>query len=319
MKNIPTDDDTNSDMTISQLRVLVAICDNDLNVTAAASQLNMAQPSVSKKLSMLEKKIGHPLFFRNGKRFQYETDLCRQVSGIAREILLRCDNIKALGAASDVAQISGRLVIGTTHTQARYVLPDVLGEFNREYPDVVINMVQGSPAELVRLVSSNLVDVVICTEALETNSNLRTLVLFEWNRSVIMEQGHPLTKVREITLQQLIRYPIVTYVEGMTGRRVFNDAFTRANLSPRVMISAADADVIKLYVRKGFGVGIIAEMAYEHEWDSDLAVRSLRHLFPPMHVRLAYQREKFLSKSMQRLIELFHDRTRKRNQNQSDD
>ncbi|MCH9705609.1 MAG: LysR family transcriptional regulator [Proteobacteria bacterium] len=290
---------------LSQLRTLVAICDNDLNVTAAAQQLNIAQPSMSKKLSTLEQAIGKSLFYRNGKRFQYETDLCREVSKLAREILLKCDNLLMLGETFDQTTISGELSIGTTHTQARYVLPQVLEKFRKDYPDVVISIRQGAPVELVRMLNSNQLDFVICTEALETNTNFRTMTSFNWNRCLLLPPTHPLVKVRKITLTALAKYPLVTYTQGFAGRPAFDNTFSTAGIIPKIMVSATDADVIKTYVRLGFGIGVVAEMAYDAKKDADLVMRPLEALFPAMQVRLAYQREKFISASMQRFIELF--------------
>ena len=297
------------DITISQLRTLVAICDNDLNVTAAALQLNMAQPSVSKKLSALERTLGKPLFFRNGKRLQYETDLCRDIIALARSVLLRCDNMMVMSGGEK--DIGGVLSVGTTHTQACYVLPPVLREFRAAYPNVAVQITQGAPLDLVRLLGSGRIDLLICTEALESNKSLRTISSFSWNRCLITLPDHPLAVAEEVSLAALAQYPIVTYVKGFTGRGAFDDTFAATGLSPRVMVSAADADVIKTYVRAGFGVGVIAEMAYDEKRDADLRMRSLSSLFPRMMVRLAYSREKYVPVAMQYFIQLFQERTRR--------
>lgn len=303
--NNNSDGDGSGHITVSQLRTLVAICDNDLNVTAAANQLNISQPSMSKKLSALEQAIGKPLFYRNGKRFQYETDLCRQVAAVAREILLKFDNLALLSDSAEGKTVSGEILIGTTHTQACYVLPGVLMAFRRDYPDVTVEIRQGTPADLVRQLNSNQLDMVICTEELEANKNLRTMIVFSWNRCLLLKKDHPLVTARKLTLPLLAKYPIVTYTPGFTGRSSFDTAFAGAGLSPRIAVSAVDADVIKTYVRLGFGIGIIAEMAYEEDKDEDFVMRPLDHLFPEMHVRLAYQRDKYIPSSMQRFIELF--------------
>ena len=298
------------DITLTQLRTLVAICDNDMNVTAAAEKLNIAQPSVSKKLSALEAAIGKPLFYRNGKRFQYETDLCREVTRMAREILLKCDNLSLLNDAETQDTVSGELLIGTTHMQARYILPKVLTHFRKEHPNVVVNLYQGLPVNLARRLGNNQLDFVICTEALETNSNFCTITSLSWNRCLLVPKNHPLATAQKITLPMLTKYPIVTYVRGITGRAAFDDAFSAAGLTPRVMVSGADADIIKTYVRLGFGIGIVADIAYEKDKDRDLISRPLEHLFPQMQVRLAYQRDRIIPASMQRFIELFCQQTK---------
>lgn len=299
-----------TDLTLIQLRILVAICDHDLNISAAAETLGIAQPSVSKRLAVLEQIIGEPLFVRNGKRLQYETDLCRQIVSQARNILLKCDDLRLMGAAAAGKTVAGSLAVGTTHTQARYILPPVIAEFRRDYANIAIEMMQGSPTDLVRLLASNRLDMVVCTESLAQNPALKTMHAYSWNRSLIVPHNHALAVAKKITLQQLTRHPIITYSHGFTGRRAFEETFTQAGLQPKIMVSAADADVIKTYVRLGLGVGVVGEMAYDAKADKDLTCHSLAHLFPTMQVYLAYQKEKFITAGMQRFIELFRRHSR---------
>ena len=287
------------------LRAFVAVCDNNLNVTLAARLLNTTQPSVSKQLLEFEGRIGHPLFIRQGKRFTKLMPLGESILPVARNILLQCDNIMCLGEAHKSGASSGDLRVGTTHTQARYTLPQVVQTFRKNYPKVSLHIVQASPAQLLRLVEDNGVDLAICTEALENNETLRALDSYSWNRCLIVPANHPLTTVRRVTLKTLTKYPLVTYLQGFTGRNTFNETFRRANISPNVAMSAADADVIKTYVRLGVGVGIIAQIAYDKKTDADLHMRSLGGLFPKMQVRIAYHRQKFISTAMRSFIDIF--------------
>ncbi len=294
-------------ITISQLEVLVAICDNNLNITAAANSLGIAQPSVSKKIISLEESLGASMFYRNGKRLQYETEMCRQIVEQARKVLLAfndLDTIKHMPIADN--EMMGELCIGTTHTQARYVLPNILKKFQTEYPKVSLNIAQGKPSELVTWLGQGKIDFAICTEKLETNNNFKTIISYTWNRAMVVPKDHQFASITTpISLKQLAEQPIVTYAKGFTGREAFEEVFTDNNLVPKIKISTSDADIIKTYVRLGFGVGVMAEMAYEKDLDSDLAIHSLGHLFPKMNVRLAYQRTRYLSSKMQRFIDLF--------------
>lgn len=296
-----------NNITISQLKVLVSVCDNNLNVTATANALNIAQSSVSKKIIALEESLGALLFYRNGKRLQYETEMCRKIVEQARKILLSfndLDTIKQMPLAEE--ELVGELNIGTTHTQARYVLPEILKKFRQDYPNVSLAIHQDRPADLVTKLGQGKIDFAICTEALETNNNFKTIVSYSWNRSMVVPKNHPLAKIKSpMTLKMLAAHNIITYAKGFTGREVFESVFSHHNLVPTINVSTSDADVIKTYVRLGFGVGVIAEMAYEKEKDNDLIVHSLAHLFPKMYVRLAYQRSRYLSTKMQRFIELF--------------
>jgi LysR family cys regulon transcriptional activator len=110
---------------------------------------------------------------------------------------------------------------------------------------------------------------------------------------------------RRLTLKALCNYPIITYVSGFTGSGHFNDTFAKHGLKPRVVLSAADTDVIKTYVREGMGIGIIASLAYTPKQDRDLVIHDLSNLFPWEVTKIAYPKGKYLRRYQQQFIELF--------------
>ena len=295
---------------LRQLRSFIAVCESDLSVSAAAKRLYSAQPAVSKHIARLEEQVGEPLFVRRGKRFLEMTPVGREVLEQARDVQMKLDNILAL-SADQGEEPKGNLRVGTTHTQARYVLPPVVDAFTRECPKVSLQIWQGAPADLVRRMENNEADLVICTENIQDTPALVSFPMFHWNRCLIAPKKHPLTRARSITLEQLAAHPIVTYVPGWTGRRVFDDTFRRAGLSPNVVVSAADADVVKTYVRLGIGVGVVADIACDPQTDSDLACVRLGKLFPEMTTRLAYPRQKHVTRAMRRFMDFFREQAGK--------
>ena len=295
---------------IQHLRSFAMVCESDMNVSAAAKRLYSAQPAVSKHIARLEEHVGQPLFIRRGKRFLELTPIGREVLEQAREILLKLDNITALGMDQS-EQPRGNLRVGTTHTQARYVLPPVVEAFTRECPQVALQIWQGAPSDLVRRMETNKADLVICTENLQDDPSLVSFPMFRWNRCLIAPKKHPLARARGVGLEQLAKHPIVTYVPGFTGRRAFDETFRRAGLRPNVVVSAADADVVKTYVRLGVGVGVIADIACDKAADRDLAVVSLGKLFPEMTTRLAHRREKHVTRAMRRFMDFFREQVGK--------
>ena len=289
-------------MKIKLLRCLVAMGDNQMNVSAAARELRILQPSMSKNLMDLEKEIG-TLFVRRGRRFVDMTPLGREVLTEARDILLKCDNIAALRRRHDKG--SGDIRIGTTHLQARYVLPAAVRQYLDEFADANIQIFQNTPKNLAQMLENNLVDMVICTEALENHPRLDSADAYCWNRSIIMPPKHALARAKPLTLKKLAAHPLITYVHGFTGRTSFDATFRRAGLAFHVAVAAADSDVIKTYVRMGAGIGVIATVSYQPKEDADLVCRSAAHLFPDMRVRMAYLREKNITVGMRRLMEIF--------------
>ncbi|HXH02681.1 MAG TPA: HTH-type transcriptional regulator CysB [Candidatus Competibacteraceae bacterium] len=291
-------------MKLQQLRYLTAIAKNNLNISAAAESLYTSQPGVSKQIRLLEEELGVELFTRNGKHLTHITPVGRQIIERAEGILREVRNIQVLADEFRDDQ-RGNLSIATTHTQARYALPPVIARFRERYPRVTLQLHQGSPTQIAEMAASGDVDFAIATEAIELFEDLVMMPCYRWNRCVITPQNHPLSRVEKLTLADVAAYPLVTYVFGFTGRSRLDEAFRREGLTPQVVFTATDADVIKTYVRLGLGVGIIARMAYDPDHDADLMQLDAGHLFTPSTTRIGFRRNTFLRGYMYDFIELF--------------
>ncbi|MDG4596497.1 MAG: HTH-type transcriptional regulator CysB [Candidatus Contendobacter sp.] len=291
-------------MKLQQLRYLSAIVRNNMNISAAAESLYTSQPGISKQLRLLEEELGVELFSRNGKHLTEMTPIGRQIILKVEIILREVNNIQIL-AEEYRDDRRGSLSIATTHTQARYALPPVIKIFRERYPAVTLQIHQGSPAQIAEMVQSGEVDFAIATESLELFEDLVMMPCYVWQRCVLVPRDHPLTKLDRLTLQDVARYPLVTYVFGFTGRSQLDEAFRGAQLKPMVAFTATDADVIKTYVRLGMGVGIVAWMAYDPSRDQDLTRLDASHLFAANVTRIGFRRGMFLRCYMYDFIELF--------------
>jgi LysR family transcriptional regulator, cys regulon transcriptional activator len=280
-------------MNLQQLRYLCAIVDHGLNVSDAAEALFTSQPGISKQIRQLEEEIGVRVFVRQGKRLASLTPAGEAVIATARRALREIENLKRVGAEYE-REDSGTLAVATTHTQARYVLPPVLRAFAQRYPKVKLVLHQGNPVQVADLTAKGDVDVGIATETLATYRELVTLPCYQWNRVVLVPHGHPLAKVKPLTLAAIARYPIITYDFSFTGRSQINAAFDAEALTPNIVLEALDSDVIKTYVEMGLGVGIVAQMAYDPARDTGLEKLDAAHLFAPSMTRLALRRGTFL-------------------------
>ncbi len=290
-------------MKLQQLRYIWEVARHDLNVSATAQSLYTSQPGISKQIRLLEDELGVEIFSRSGKHLTRVTPAGEAILRIAGDILRKVDAIKQVSQEfSDDRR--GSLSIATTHTQARYALPSVVDGFMRRYPDVSLHMQQGTPMQIAEMAADGTVDFAIATEALELFGNLVMLPCYRWNRCVVVPREHPLAQVAKLTLEDIAKYPIVTYVFGFTGRSKLDEAFSRKGLTPRVVFTAADADVIKTYVRLGLGVGIVAHMAVSVD-DKDLVALDASHLFEPSTTRIGFRKGTFLRGFMYEFIREF--------------
>lgn len=291
-------------MKLQQLKYIWEVAHHDLNVSATAQSLYTSQPGISKQIRLLEDELGVEVFARSGKHLTRITPAGEVILKLAGEILDKSKIIKQV-AQEFSEEKTGCLKVATTHTQARYVLPQVVKEFITMYPDVSLHMNQGTPLQISKMAVNGSVDFAIATESLELFSNLIMMPCYRWNRSVIVPKGHPLTKLAELTLEDLASHPLVTYVFGFTGQSKLDEAFDSKRLTPRVVFTATDADVIKTYVKLGLGVGIIATMAYDPGSDSDLVLLDAKHLFQPSTTMIGFRHGTFLRGYMYEFIRSF--------------
>lgn len=294
-------------MKLQQLRCIVAMVHNNLNVSETALSLHTSQPGVSKQIRQFEDEVGVELFERSGRQIISVTTAGAEIIRVAERILAGTDDIRNIGR-QHADPNSGELRLATTHTQARYVLPAIIETFGERFPRVSIHLHQGTPQQMATMVEAGEVDFVIATEGQYHYQDLVMMPCSRWNRAVIVKPDHALFKVAQLgslTLEALAQFPIITYVFGFTGRSQLDRAFQARDLKPQVVLTATDADVIKTYVRSGLGVGIIAHMAFEPSVDGDLKALDASHLFDSSTTHIGMRKHRRLRPYMYAFIEQF--------------
>ena len=291
-------------MNLQQLRYIYEVARSGPNVSEAAAALHTSQPGVSKQIRLLEEELGVDVFVRQGRRLTAVTDPGREVLKIAERLLRDLDSLRSVGHEFGAGE-SGTLTLATTHTQARYVLPPIIGEFMKRHPNVRISLRQGSPTQVCEYVLAGEADIAIATEAIGEQNELVMLPCYQWNRCVIARPDHPILKAQPLTLEVIAKYPIVTYDFAFTGRSQINKAFAARGLTPNVALTAIDADIIKTYVALGLGIGIVAYMAFDPAADKGLRAVDAAHLFESATTRLGIRRNAWLRGYAYTFIELF--------------
>ena len=289
-------------MKFQQVRYLVAVHDNDLSISAAARGLHATQPVLSREIKQLEMELGFELFERKGRALLRTTAAGTEIVGRAARIVREMQNIRRVSAELRNPD-GGSLSIATTHTQARYVLPEVIRAFRAAYPKVRLHLHQGTAEHIADMMAGGRIDFAIATGSPELFPHLIRLPVYRWHRAIVVPRGHRLASAGRLALRKLAEYPIVTYEFSISGRSSLPALFERAKLSLDVALTARDADVIKTYVRIGLGVGIVAGFAMDPVVDSDLVVLDAAHLFDAHTTWIGFRRGALIRGFMYEFIE----------------
>jgi LysR family transcriptional regulator, cys regulon transcriptional activator len=279
-------------MTLTQLRYIVAIADAGLNITLAAERVHATQPGISRQLRQLEDELGFQFFLRKGKSLESITTAGAQVIARARVILAEAANIRVL-AANLRSEVDGELVIVTTHTQARFVIPSAVAAVKRRFPHVGVRLEPHGDIELMELLGKGVADVaIVSTAGAPPNADL-AIPIYRWDRQILVPRSHPLAALgRAPRIDELAGYALVSYESSLAAESSLRRAFDAAGCELKLAVTARDADLIKTYVRAGLGVGVLAEMALGDDDRAELSVLSASGLLPTCTTWVVLQRDR---------------------------
>jgi LysR family cys regulon transcriptional activator len=291
-------------MKLQQIRILCEIAGHEMNLSAAAAALHTSQSGISRTIKALETELGSPLLVRRGKRILQLTAAGESALKIGRRMLLDAERIKRI-TDDQLRETEGEFVVATTHLHARYALPDAVRSFIARYPKVFLSLRQGNPSQIAEWLAAGLVDLSIAAAPPNPMPGVVLLPYYQLQRVVLTTPGHRLLKTGKLTLEAIARYPMITYDSSFPGRTGIAAAFERAGLQPRIALSAVDADLMKAYVKLGFGIAVVGAIAYNERSDRDLRAIDARHLFAPNQIHVGLNQDRALRGYMLDFIALF--------------
>jgi LysR family cys regulon transcriptional activator len=292
-------------MHLRQLLYVREIVERGFRVGDAARALHTSQPSVSRQVQALEHELGVAIFVRRNKRFLGLTKPGAEVLRIAGRVLRDTENLRLI-AQEFTGNAVGSLTVSTSHTQARYVLPRVVRAFASMHPDVTVILRQGAPHQTVQWVHDGEADLSISSDSTaDIPDDVVLLPCYDHHKIVLVPADHPLLALKSLTLKALARYPLITYGTSSVTNAFVMQAFAAARLTPKIVLTATDVDVMKTYVKSGLGVAIVAELAYDAKEDRTLRAIGARHLFAPSRISIGIAKNSYLRSYAYDFIRLF--------------
>jgi len=290
-------------MNLRQLRYICEIAKRSLNISAVAATFNTNQSGISKQIKLLEDELKTQIFVRSKNRLTGITPNGQAIIARAKTIMDEVISIKS--ECDDVSENeTGIIVIAVTNTTARYILPNVIKQFLTIRPGIQISMRHANPAQLFEMVSSGDADIGMTANTPPRMRDLLVIPFRQCQRILLVPPDHTLLKIKRISLAEIVRYPLVAYEPGFSTLQDSLTVFEKAKLSPKIAVSAIDADVIKNCVEIGLGVAIVSDVTFDPKKDIGLRAIPVGHLFEPSTIKIYLSKQRYLRRSIFSFIEL---------------
>jgi len=290
-------------MYLEQLEAVCAVARTRYSMSAAAETLGKSQSGLSRQVKELELELGVQIFVRTRNKVVGLTPDGEKVLAVAHRMRSAAQELSAIGSGRS-AEASGEIRIATTHVYARYLLPRVIRRFSESFPGVSLTLQHADPIQCRAMIAAGEADIGIVTTSERASESVVTIPIYRLPRCVIAPTGHPLTRVKKLTLAQLARHPIIAYPVSFSGRSTLMEQFAAAGLTPRIVCSGTDADVCKAYVEIGMGVAVLARAAYDPTRDRSLVAIPADHLFPSGVLMLVCRKNGYLSPTTEAFLSI---------------
>ncbi|MDH5359750.1 MAG: selenium metabolism-associated LysR family transcriptional regulator [Gammaproteobacteria bacterium] len=274
-----------------------------LSFTKAAEELHMTQPAVTFQIRQLEEHFNTRLFDRTHNRISL-TEAGSKVYDFSDRIFIL--NAEMENAVREITgEISGVLILGASTTIAEYMLPSLLGDFKRKYPDVSIRLKVSNSDGIVSMVENNTIDLGV-VEAPVSNKNLSVETCRTDQMVLIVPPDHELASEEVFDLRRLPDFPYICREEGSGTREVLRESMTHIGHEQQelqVVMELGSPEAIKGAVEAGMGISILSRSTVSKE----LALGSLVAINVSPAVErpfsFVHQKQKFRLRAMEELLQ----------------
>lgn len=270
-----------------QLRAFVTLARRG-SFTLAAKELHLSQSAVSHSMKALETDIGCRLFDRLGKKVlltQAGEQLLQHADKIIREMIVARDSIAQLSRWGKT-----RLRIGASTTACQYILPNVLREFQKQYPQANVFVEPSDTPEAMELLRTNAIDIAVALEP-KRDDDFEFHPLFCDEMHFVMAPGHPWAQAGKVTREEIPKQRYVLYHKTSYTYQLVEEFFRAENMVLNTVMHLGSMEAIKEMVKLGLGISVLAPWIVRAEIEAgtlvalSLGKRKLRRNWGILHTR----------------------------------
>lgn len=286
----------------NRLKQLRAFCHASRtgNISLAAEQLFLSQPTVSLQIQALERELDIVLFERKGPKIQ-STPEGKLLYKLSNSLVEGMDKLHETFASNLGRMESGNLSIAAGESTILYILPEFVSQYNQTYPQIHLQLMNVTGRDGMSLIRSDDADFAVGS-MIDVPDDIIYAPIFTYNPVLITPLDHPLAEKESITLEDISPYGLILPPSHLSTWRVVDMAFRQQNLSFNVSLEAGGWEIIKKYVELDMGVSIVTDVCLTG--NENLATKPLDAYFPKRSYGLVLRKGKFLSPQARRFIEI---------------
>lgn len=283
-------------MTLRHMKIFVSVFQHS-NITKAAKELHLAQPSVSFAVKELEDYYGIRLFDRIGRRIS-PTEAGKGFYEYAVHIVSMFDEMERKIRNWDTM---GTIRIGASITIGTHILPPLLRKYQKRFPQLRAEVTIEQSGSVERHVLENDIDIGL-VEAQPEHSDIMSIPFMEDALCAIVPVGHPLTLQPKISLEQMAQYPFLMREKGSAGREILDAGFAVRQLHVRPLWESTSTQAIVRGVAEGLGVAVLPSLLVQKDI-AEHTVQTVPFTSPlKRNLNIIYHRSKYLTDSMEAFI-----------------
>lgn len=270
------------------------------SISKAAERMALSQPSVSLQIQALERELDVVLFERRGPKIKL-TPEGQVLYELALPLVEGLETLPDNFAARRGSLEHGQLNIAAGESTLLYLLPDIVGRFARQYPGIHFNLHNVTGRDGMEMLRADDVDFAVGS-MLDVPEDITYRPIYAYDPMLITAPGHPLSRLEQITLEDISEYGLILPPRHLSTWRVVKLVFQQYNVDFKVTLEAGGWEVIKKYVELGFGISIVTSICLTG--DENLCAIPLTRYFPQRTYGVVTRRGKFLTPQAKRFIEL---------------
>ena len=273
--------------------------------TKAAEATYRTQSALSQQIKALEEELDCHLFERIGKRKLRLTSAGERFFSFAESILENYDSLR-----EDLNELKGsqkgRLKIAAPFTTLYHLFPKVLKEYTERFPQVELTILDRSQQTVIELVKSGDIDFGFTVES-EIPGDLATLRWKKVETALMTPKGHPLARMKRVSLRQIARYPLILPPKNLrfTCRRMLEERLQKLGLAYQIVMESSNVELTSLYVEIGLGISFATVVrGLPALKQRRLEFLPMNQLFKPDYIALVMRKDKTLGSYKSSFIDI---------------